>query len=88
MIEKELGIPEKKQKIRYGFPPKELKPPERDGVLLPLTHGDRVSVAEIRETNMMVLDESTNNLETRSTNYDEINGVTSLDSSEGLIYKT
>lgn len=46
-IQAELGIPKERQKIRYGFPPRELKPPEEEHAVLPLTHGDRVSVEEL-----------------------------------------
>ena len=45
----QLGIAKDRQKFRYGFPPRELKPPEVANEPLPLTHGDRVSVEELPE---------------------------------------
>ena len=50
-IHAELGISQDRQKIRYGFPPRELKPPEDEGGTLPLKHGDRVSVEELPDPN-------------------------------------
>ena len=49
-IEKELGIPPAQQKIRYGFPPRELLPPDPDhqDEPVPLQHGDRVTVDCLR----------------------------------------
>lgn len=43
MIEDELGIPSNCQRLRWGFPPKELRPSENDEPLT-LSHGERVSV--------------------------------------------
>ena len=45
-IEKELGIPPTQQKIRFGFPPRELQPPDvgSESEPVPLQHGDRVTV--------------------------------------------
>ncbi|XP_019851334.1 PREDICTED: deubiquitinating protein VCIP135-like isoform X2 [Amphimedon queenslandica] len=47
MIEKELGIPLSQQKLRWGFPPKELLAPEDPRAPLPLSHGERVSVERV-----------------------------------------
>lgn len=47
MIERELDIPASEQKLRWGFPPKELLAPEDPGAPLPLSHGERVSVERI-----------------------------------------
>lgn len=44
MIEQELGIPSEQQKLRWGFPPKELCRPEDPSTPLPLSHGERISV--------------------------------------------
>ncbi|XP_068722589.1 deubiquitinating protein VCPIP1-like [Montipora capricornis] len=50
LIEKELGIPTAQIRIRYGFPPRELHPPneglEEDP--LPLQHGDRIMVEHLK----------------------------------------
>ena len=46
----ELGISKDRQKIRYGFPPRELKPPEDENATLPLTHGEGVSVEELPDS--------------------------------------
>lgn len=43
MIEDELGVPSNCQRLRWGFPPKELRPSE-DNAPLTLSHGERVSV--------------------------------------------
>ncbi len=50
-LELELGVPPASQRIKYGFPPRELKAPnegneEED---LPLQHGDRVTVEVLPE---------------------------------------
>ena len=47
MIEQELGIPPLEQKLRWGFPPKELCPSEDPSSPLALSHGERVSVERI-----------------------------------------
>ena len=47
LIEQELGIPVHQQKLRWGFPPKELLPPEDHTSPLPLSHGERVSVERL-----------------------------------------
>lgn len=47
MIEQELGIPPLQQKLRWGFPPKELCPSEDPSSPLALSHGERVSVEKI-----------------------------------------
>lgn len=44
-----LGIAKDRQKLRYGFPPRELKLPGNPDEGLPLAHGDRVSVEELPE---------------------------------------
>lgn len=45
-IEKELGVPPKEQKIRFGFPPRVLHPPEagKEEEPIPVQHGERVMV--------------------------------------------
>ena len=45
-IHKELGIIPKDQKIRYGFPPRLLQPPEesKEQEPIPIQHGDRITV--------------------------------------------
>ena len=47
MIENELDIPVSVQKLRWGFPPKELLAPEDPAAPLPLSHGERVSVERV-----------------------------------------
>lgn len=48
-IERELGIPASQQKIRHGFPPRELHPPEsgKENDPVPLQHGDKVMVEQL-----------------------------------------
>ena len=48
-ISSNFNIPPELQKIKYGFPPKELKPHDEGGEteVVPLQHGDRVVVEEI-----------------------------------------
>ena len=48
-IEKELDIAVDKQKIRHGFPPRELHPPEcgKEDDPVPLQHGDKVMVEQL-----------------------------------------
>ncbi|EDO31070.1 predicted protein, partial [Nematostella vectensis] len=48
-IHKELGVQPEHQKIRYGFPPRTLSPPEEgnEGEAVPIQHGDRVMVEVI-----------------------------------------
>ena len=48
-IERELGIPAGQQKVRHGFPPKELHPPEsgKENEPVPLQHGDKVMVEKL-----------------------------------------
>jgi hypothetical protein len=47
MIENELDIPSSQQKLRWGFPPRELTQPDDPLSPLPLTHGEKVSVERI-----------------------------------------
>ena len=44
MLAAELGVPAERQRIRYGFPPRELCAPEaeRQEEDVPLQHGDRI----------------------------------------------
>lgn len=49
MIQDELGIPCNCQRLRWGFPPKELHPSE-DNTPLCLSHGERVSVEWVGRT--------------------------------------
>ncbi|XP_013409530.1 deubiquitinating protein VCIP135 [Lingula anatina] len=52
-ISTELHIPPTSQRIRYGFPPRELHPPEdgKEEEPLPLQHGDRVTVEILKDDN-------------------------------------
>lgn len=46
MIQTAVNVPPKRQKIRVGFPPKELKPPadsDRDQIIN-LQHGDKIAL--------------------------------------------
>ncbi|XP_066272769.1 deubiquitinating protein VCPIP1-like [Branchiostoma lanceolatum] len=45
-IASELGVPDDRQRIRYGFPPRPLAPPKpgMEGEPVPLQHGDKVTV--------------------------------------------
>ena len=53
ILTKELNIDPPRQKIKYGFPPKELKPPEegKEEEALPLQHGDRITVEILPDPN-------------------------------------
>ena len=50
-ISSNFNIPAELQRIKYGFPRKELKPPNKDDEanVVPLQHGDSVFVEEINE---------------------------------------
>ena len=49
-ISEEFGIASERQKIRHGFPPKELCPPDGDvDDVVPLQHGDKLSVEILAE---------------------------------------
>ncbi|XP_006824972.1 deubiquitinating protein VCPIP1-like [Saccoglossus kowalevskii] len=52
-IETELNVPKERQKIKYGFPPRELKPADvgKDGDTVPLQHGDKVMVEILPDPN-------------------------------------
>ncbi|XP_077979065.1 deubiquitinating protein VCPIP1-like [Glandiceps talaboti] len=52
-IESELHVPTDRQKIKFGFPPKELKPPEdgKEDEPIPLQHGDKVVVEILPDPN-------------------------------------
>ncbi len=47
----ELGIPAHRQRIKYGFPPRDLQPPPegQEGDLVPLQHGDRLTIQILPE---------------------------------------
>ena len=49
VIESEVGVPRDRQRIRIGFPPKELKPPVpgEEGKPIPLKHGDKIMLEAI-----------------------------------------
>lgn len=50
LIEKELGIPSEELRIRCGFPPRELHPPDdgHEEEPVPLQHGERVMVEHLK----------------------------------------
>ena len=44
LISEQTTVPPERQKLRTGFPPKELKQPENNDEIVPLNHGDKISV--------------------------------------------
>ncbi|XP_070565133.1 LOW QUALITY PROTEIN: deubiquitinating protein VCPIP1-like [Ptychodera flava] len=52
-IEQELLVPAERQKLKYGFPPRDLKAPEegKDDEPVPLQHGDKVMIEILPDPN-------------------------------------
>ncbi|XP_052065392.1 deubiquitinating protein VCPIP1-like [Mytilus californianus] len=44
LIAEQVSVSPVRQRLRTGFPPKELKQPENTGEIIPLLHGDKISV--------------------------------------------
>ncbi|CAB4042378.1 deubiquitinating VCIP135, partial, partial [Paramuricea clavata] len=87
----ELGIPNERQKIRYGFPPRVLKAPEDEHATLPLTNGDRVSVEELPDLKAQEEEQLTKEPETESMDVEvkgkeniEEDGASSSEDLEGV----
>ena len=53
ILTRELDVAAPRQRIKYGFPPKEMRPPTegREGDPLPLQHGDRITVEILPDPN-------------------------------------
>lgn len=83
-IQAELDITKDRQKIRYGFPPRELKPPENEQEPLPLTHGDRVSVEELPEPKPEEEEKSAKELGTEAMDTEEKEKTSAVESSGSL----
>ncbi|KAK3576161.1 hypothetical protein CHS0354_039827 [Potamilus streckersoni] len=54
LIFEALNVPVDQQKIRIGFPPRVLDPPEVESQIIPLQHGDKVSLEIILYSNITV----------------------------------
>ena len=59
ILAKELSVEPPRQRIKYGFPPKELKPPAegKEEEPLPLQHGDRITVEVLADPTEGILGE-------------------------------
>ena len=59
ILAKELSVESPRQRIKYGFPPKELKPPAegKEEEPLPLQHGDRITVEVLADPTEGILRE-------------------------------
>ncbi|KAL3842550.1 hypothetical protein ACJMK2_020546 [Sinanodonta woodiana] len=54
LIFQAVYVPADQQKIRIGFPPKVLDPPEVESQIIPLQHGDKVSLEILLDSNIAV----------------------------------
>lgn len=54
-LEEALGVPPHRQKLRVGFPPRELKAPAagEEGRFVPINHGDKIVVEVLSEPSLV-----------------------------------